>query len=287
MKLTKLTATLIFIAEILLTGYPGHAQINLKFGVYTTDKPTAMIKQFRPIITAIEENLTRETGQFVHIDIQVAPSYEKGILDLVQGRVDFARFGPASYIEAKGQNHALRILAMESKNGKKRFYGIICVAKGSPLKSMADLKNKRFAFGDERSTIGRYLSQLHLMKSGITAENLGYFEYLGRHDKVGTAVALGQFDAGALKESTFNKLVAKGEPLQALARFENVTKPWVASADLDNVTFKVLQKILLEMKDKEALKALKKDGFATGSHADYQIVENAIQTNRGFFRRTE
>lgn len=74
----------------------------------------------------------------------------------------------------------------------------------------SQLRGQTFAFGDERSTIGRYLSQLLLVQHGIRADELLSYEYLGRHDRVGTAVGAGQFDAGALKESTFRKLKKKG-----------------------------------------------------------------------------
>ena len=48
------------------------------------------------------------------------------------------------------------------------------------------------------------------MQRGVFARTLSRYEYLGRHDKVGQAVASGQYDAGALSKSTFKKLVRKG-----------------------------------------------------------------------------
>jgi phosphonate transport system substrate-binding protein len=65
----------------------------------------------------------------------VLSSYEKGIKALVDGELDFARFGPASYILSQQQNPGISILAMESKKGKKTFSGIIAVQKDSPYLS--------------------------------------------------------------------------------------------------------------------------------------------------------
>ncbi len=260
-----------------------HSQIALNFGLYATDKPTVIVKNFRPIINYLEARLHEKLNDNVQINIQVASSYEKGIDVLAQGKVDFARFGPASYIEVKERNNKIRILAIESNNGSKRFKGIICVHAESHLATVQDLKGKSFAFGDQLSTIGRYLSQQYLADHGIRATDLSTYHYLGRHDKVGHAVGLGQYDAGALKENTFDKLKKQGVPIKALADFQNVTKPWIASSTLDTNIYMALQESLLELKNIEILKTLKMDGFVVGSDNDYEIIRKAILENNNFF----
>jgi len=267
----------------LLLPMKADADIQLKFGVYTSDKPSEMVKSFRPTLNAIESGLANRLGEPVKISMQVANSYEKGVDDLVSGAVDFARFGPASYITARESNPDIRILAIESKKGRKEFNGVICVAKDGPLQGMEDLKGKRFAFGNEHSTIGRYLSQLHMQENGIRAGDLAAYEYLGRHDTVGAAVAAGQFDAGALKESTYKKMLDKGSSLRAIATFKNVTKPWIARSGMPDRVFENLQAVLLGMDDPDALKALKKDGFLAGADADYAVIRTAMQQNPRFF----
>ncbi|MES9870466.1 MAG: PhnD/SsuA/transferrin family substrate-binding protein, partial [Sedimenticola sp.] len=107
--------------------------------------------------------------------------------------------------------------------------------------------------------------------------------YLGRHDKVGHAVGSMQYHAGALKESTFKKLVKKGVPIRALATFPNVTKPWVARAGLDKKIKEALSESLLSMDDPEALSALGKDGFVSGDDDDYAIIRSAMSENTLFF----
>ncbi len=94
------------------------ADIFLKFGVYTADRPTDVIKQFRPVLNIIESAIGEKLGERVKIKLQVAKSYEKGIRDLVEGKVDFSRFGPASYIEAKQTSPKISTLAVESNKGK-------------------------------------------------------------------------------------------------------------------------------------------------------------------------
>ncbi len=255
---------------------------ELVFGVYTSDAATEMVKQFSPALDVLEVALGEQLGERVKISLKVASTYEGGVEDLTSGRVDFARMGPASYVMAKELNPGVRILAMESKKGSKTFNGVICVREGSDIESVAQLKGKRFAFGDARSTIGRFLAQELLVENGIRSENLEGFDYLGRHDKVGMAVGSGMYAAGALKEGTFKKLVAAGEPIQVIASFPNVTKPWIARAGMAPELFDGLQKVLLATDDEKALGALKKDGFLPGDDADYDSIRSAIEASHSF-----
>lgn len=258
-------------------------ELKLAFGVYASDKPTTVVKQFRPLLNVLEKEMSKALGKKVKIKMTVTRTYEEGIKNLVEGKVDFARLGPVSYIRAKKQEPKLEILAIESRNGKKKFPGIICVVKNSTIKRVKQLKGKTFAFGDELSTIGRYLAQQYLLDNGIKYNDLKKYEYLGRHDKVGMAVAGGRFDAGALKESTFKKLVQEGQPLQRLASFKNVTKPWIAAGSMPGNVYRTLRRCLLAIKDPGALEALKKDGFLPGNDNDYDSIRRAIRRNPVFF----
>jgi len=242
-----------------------------------------MVRVFKPALNELEARMSEKLGREVDIRMQIAKDYDQGISHLTTGKVDFSRFGPASYIEAKKMNEDIEILAMESKAGAKVFYGIIATEKNSDIKSVEDLRDRSFAFGDEGSTIGRFLSQLYLEQNNIRADDLSKYEYLGRHDLVGTAVGAGDFAAGALNESTFKKLIDAGEPIRQLAKFPNVTKPWIARANLDPVILEALQLSLLEINSSKALKGLKVDGFLKGGDSDYAVIREAMDFNFKFF----
>ncbi len=259
-------------------------ELKLVFGLYTADKPTALVKEFRPMLTAIEADLSKALGRPTSIRMHISPTYKSGIKALVNEEVDFARFGPASYVDAFNQNSNLRIIALDSKDGTSTFKGVICIHENSNLTKPSDLKGTRFAFGNEGSTIGRYLSQAFLVKHGITENDLESYAYLDRHDRVGHAVANGSFDAGALKHSTFKKLREKGLPIKALAEFDNVNKPWVARSGMDEDLFKALQKVLFEISDKDAFKALDRKQFVKGIDSDFREIRNAINNNSLFFQ---
>ncbi|MEO1857060.1 MAG: PhnD/SsuA/transferrin family substrate-binding protein [Rubritalea sp.] len=261
---------------------PALKELRLTFGVYTTDKPTDVVAQFRPLLNRLEQKLTADLEQDVKIKIDITASYQAAIKNIAEGRADFARFGPASYILAKQQNEEIQIIAIESNKGKKTFQGVIVVHQDSPIQSLAELKNKSFAFGNEKSTIGRYLAQELLLENGIKCSDLISYDYLGRHDAVGSAVGARRFDAGALKEGTFKKLVAKGTPIRVLSSFKNVTKPWITHSEISPSVLEALRKALLSIEDGEALEALGKQGFLKGSDSDYSIIRQSMLNNAAF-----
>jgi phosphonate transport system substrate-binding protein len=262
-----------------LLSLPLHAE-TITFGVYTSDKPTTMYRKFKPILAYLKDRLGL-SGISDGIEIKIYPSYSGALDAIVNGEVDFARFGPASYVLAKERNEGVRLLAMEHKKNQKRFYGIFIVPQSSLITSLEQIRGKSFAFGDKNSTIGRYLSQAELVNVGIHAADLGGYAYLGRHDKVALAVAAGNYDAGVVKENTYKKYAAS-RGLKQIGRFPNVTKPWVVRAGIDDNLFGALQQALLDLKDKKILKNLKQDGFLVAEDEDYEFVRNAMRQSAQF-----
>jgi phosphonate transport system substrate-binding protein len=252
------------------------APLQLTFGLYQTDKATEMYRKFMPMLEAVQENAGRRMDRDVEVELRIFRSYEEGIAALATGKVDFVRFGPASYVLAKQRNKNVHLLAMEQKKGKTRFKGLIVARKGAGIESLADLKGKRFAFGDENSTIGRYLAQEQLVNAGLFSHSLSGYEFLGRHDKVARAVQLGDFDAGSLKESTFKKMNEDGS-LVVVQAFDNVTKPWIAREGLSAEVSAALTQTLVSMNDADALAAFGVDRFVLSSDAHYDFVRKGMR----------
>lgn len=279
--------TLIASALCALAGVaPADAQDNktlsLDFGVYQSDKATTMYKSFTPILEELMADMEQRLSRPVDIKLTIFKSYDEGITAIAKGDVDFVRFGPAPYITAKDQQPGIELLAMETEKGEKRFKGVVIVAKDSPIQTIADLKGKKFAFGDQNSTIGRYLVQAELFDAGLRMDDLAdCCKYLGRHDKVAQAVEAGDFDAGSVQKSTFDKANEKGT-LRVLKSFDNVTKPWVARKGLDRTTFDAIRQSLFALKDEAILKELKISGFVPTTDSEYQVIRDGMKKAEGF-----
>ncbi len=251
----------------------------LRFGSYATERPSEELRKLEPFQKHLEASLMAQ-GQFVRIEVRIFPTYEEGIGAIVNGELDFARLGPASYVLAKQRTPSLILLATESHGGDREFPAVIVVSRYSPILKVSDLRGKRFAFGDPSSTSGRYLPQAELVKAGITAGDLAAYEFLGRHDKVVFAVASGSFDAGGTNFNTYSKY-AEEKNLRELVRYPSPTQAWVARHKLDPAIVKALRTGLLTMKG-EGLDFIDRNGFLPAADSDYDALRRVMRTAKGF-----
>lgn len=252
----------------------------LRFGSYASERPSEELRKLEPFQKYLETSLKNQ-GMKIQVELRIFATYEEGISAIADGDIDFARLGPVSYVVAKQRNPSLLLLAGEEHEGDKEFPAVIVVDKDSPIKKVADLRGKRFAFGDPSSTSGRYLPQAELVKAGVTAKNLYSFEYLGRHDKVVFAVASGRFDAGGTNANTFAKY-AESKHLRELVRYPSPTHAWAARGKLDPAVVKALRKALLDMTDERLKELIDRNGFLPATDADYDGLRKVMNVAKGF-----
>lgn len=255
--------------------------VKVVFGTYAFRKPTEVYKQFQPVVAELSRKLTAELGVRATVEMQITKTYEACLDEFVAGKIDLVRFGPASYVLAKQRCPQVELLVAEREDSHK--VGLVVVRQDSPIQSLAELAGKKFAFGDDQSTIGRFLSQAELVRAGVTAADLAGYEYLQRHDNVFKAVEIGDFAAGALHIDTFKELNAKAaNKLRVLHAFDNAPKPWIARAGLDPKVAAGLRKGLLALEDPEALKALKVPGFDQTTDANFEFVRRGMKDAERF-----
>jgi len=281
----NLPARLLRLSLPLVAALPLAAQqpTELTLGVYSFKRPTDVVRDFGPAIDELSRAMTALAGRPITLSLRVTKTYEDCLTKFVDGEIDLVRFGPASYVHAKTRNPGIQLVVQEQEDGKNRCHGVIAVRKDSPIQSLADLRGRSFAFGDELSTIGRYLSQAELVKAKVFESDLSRSEFLERHDKVFKAVEVGDFDAGAMHIATFEDLNQKGQ-LRTIVKFENAGKPWVARAGLDAAMVETLRQALFAMKDPVALKALKVHGFLATTDKDFQLVRDGMKVAEAFPR---
>ncbi len=268
--------TILILIALLAWAAPARADIQLVFGVYPSEKPSKMVKRFRPALDAIETHMTRDLGEEVAIKTQVMSGYIKGLESLVIGEVDFARLGPASYVMGKRENPDITLLSLESEKGAIAFDGVIVVHDDTDITEVAHLKGRTFAFGSERSTLGRYFAQTYLADVGIHAKDLGDYDYLSHHEAVGLAVGAGRYEAGVLNRRKFEELQRRGVRLREIASFENVTRAWVARSGLEPRLQASLRAALLSIEDPAVLQTLGFDGFLPGRDVDFDKTRRAL-----------
>jgi len=255
---------------------PAQAEIDLVFGLYPTERPSKMVERFRPTLDAIETDMTRDLGEKVEIQTQVLANYQECLNSLVAGEVDFARLGAASYIMGRRENPNIALLAMENEKGAVAFEGVIVVRDNADITDVKQLRGRTFAFGSQRSTLGRYFAQTYLADSGIHAKDLGDYDYLSHHEAVGLAVGAGRYEAGALNRRKFEELKSRGVPLREIASYRNVTRAWVARSGLPPRVRASLQAALLAMDEPTLLEVLGFNGFLPGRDSDFDKTRRAL-----------
>lgn len=248
----------------------------LVLGVHPYLSSSELVGRFSPLAAYLGRQLNRP----VTIDISV--NYDSHIQKLANGFLDIAFMGPASYVKLTGQAGGRPILAVFETSSGKTFRGYIIARSDSPLASLAQLKGKRFAFGDPDSTLSHVVPRHMLMKSGIDVRQFAAVEHLANHDNIALGVLSGAFDAGAVKQETFQHYRSRG--LKALA----VSPPipdhlFVARAGLPRSTVTALAKALRALRysaeGKLILTGIREDlvALVPGDDRDYAVLRAVMQ----------
>ena len=245
---------------------------ELLFGSVAMDIPAVMHKRLKPLAQYLSKRLNRP------VSMKLSPNMGAAIKEVADKKVDLAYLTPVAYLKAHERGGA-KLVAKTVTNGKASFQLMIVVKEDSPIKTVEDLKGKRFAFGDKRALLQRAA----VVGTGIKMEDFSEYKFIGHYDNIARAVMNGDFDAGILKDTMAFQW--KGKGLRILASSPDLP-PYniAASGDIDDKTLAELQKAFLELDPKnpehmEVIKAVDKkyDGFAATSDAEYDIVRKLIK----------
>lgn len=241
--------------------------------------PPEIFKKFTPLA----EYLSKETGK--KIDIKIPPSYQAHIDAVGKDQMDLAYMGPVAYVEMRQLYGKKPLLACQEVNGKPFLHGMIIVRSDSPIKTLAELPGKRFAFVDRESTMGYVLPRFMLHEAGVRVSQLAQGDFLKSHTNVALGVLNGFYEAGAIKDETYDsyqkrglKILAKSPPIQ-----EHIL---VASPQLPEPQLAALGQALHALKSKEVLTAIQSNltGFVPVKDADYdslrQVMQSVAQTEQ-------
>lgn len=243
------------------------------FGIHPFKQPTELSKMFTPLIKHLEAELNAK------ISLRRAPNYDDAMDALVTGKVDISYLGPAPYAILDMQHPGkIRICAAVLNKNQPTFKGVIIVKKDSPINSLKDLKGKKIAFGDRESTLSCYMPAYSLMKAGVF-DSVTY-SFHGKHDRVVAAVYRGKADAGGLKPAVAKDFIKKGVGIKIIAETDPVYEHMiVVGPRVDDATFQKIKKALLNLKDANVYKSIKKSltGFTEVKSSDYDNLKTVIQ----------
>ncbi len=274
MKTTKLIG-LLFIAITLAfttTNSVAKEKSELLFGSVAMDIPAVMHKRLKPLTQYLSKALGRP------VSLKLSPNMGAAIKEVADKNVTLAYLTPVAYLKAHKKGNA-KIVVKTVTKGKASFQLMIVVKKDSPIKTVADLKGKTFAFGDKRALLQRAT----VVGAGIKMEDFSEYKFIGHYDNIARAVNNGDFDAGILKDTKAFKWEEKG--LRILAASPDLP-PYniTANGDVSDELLAQLKKafLALDPKNPEHLKVIKAvakkyTGFAATNDAEYDVVRELIK----------
>jgi phosphonate transport system substrate-binding protein len=225
------------LAGLLATGAAAGAPVPLVLAVQPYLPPEEIVRRFTPLAEA----LARSAGR--PVVVRVGRSYDDNIAAIGTDSVDIAYMGPASYVRMTSRYGTKPLLARQVINGDPMLHGEIIVRQDSPIRSLEELKGKRFAFGDPESTGSHVVPAAMLRAAGVPESALAQAAFLHAHRNAALAVLAGDFDAGAVHEDIFREYAPRG--LRALAHQPPVADHlFVASAKLAGADVDKLRRAL-------------------------------------------
>jgi phosphonate transport system substrate-binding protein len=141
---------------------------------------TQQNQKLQPLVDYLQKTLNRP------VSFQITKDYETAVNLMVTEDVDMAYLGPLSYIQARARNPDIEPLVspIKQETGRPWYTSIIVVNIHKGIKSISDLKGKRFAFVSPSSTSGFLLPMNAFEKNHIDpSRDFAHIRYSLSHDK--------------------------------------------------------------------------------------------------------
>ncbi|MCZ8375875.1 MAG: phosphate/phosphite/phosphonate ABC transporter substrate-binding protein [Beijerinckiaceae bacterium] len=257
--------------------HPAHADKTnpdkLRVALLPDENASTIIQNAQPLKAHLEKVLAK------NVEIIVTTDYSSMIEAMRFGRIEVAYFGPFSYVLAKSKAPEIEPFAVGVERGKPNYQSILIANATGPVKTIADVRGKPFAFGDQASTSSHLAPRAFLAKAGLIGDKDYKVVHLGKHDAVARAVAAGQVPAGALSEPIFRTLV-DGSKVDAtkviqLGLSEPIPNyPMTLQGYLKPELKAAIRSAFLDMKDPVILKLFRVDGLAAATDKDYDVLRD-------------
>ena len=225
----------------------------------------------------LKDYLSKSLGESINLIIPT--NYNATVEALGNNSLDFAYLGALTYVKAHAQ---YGVLPLVQRTEDKQFHSLFITPSGSPVKQLADVKGKRFAFGDINSTSGHLIPYAELKKAGVDVDHDLQFRYTGSHPATVKAVEAGTVDAGALDETVYRSMISEGKVDGSKVRIFHTSDPfvdyvWVARKDVDaghREKFANAFLSLREGRDNAILDILRGKTFVRADDAEYANIRS-------------
>jgi phosphonate transport system substrate-binding protein len=259
----------------------------LQIGFVPSENSAQMAQKVTPLLADLGRRIGLRAVSFVAQDYP-------GVVEAMKNRkVDVAFLSPVPAVMAEKMADA-KILLKAVRHGRDMYYSAVIVRKDSGLRTLKDLKGKRFAFGDPFSTAGSIFSRAMLRASGVDPDKDMSSLPPGSHDATVLAVFNRHADAGAVfandprgKEGAwtfFLKSAAERQQILPIALSKPIPNDaFCVRRDLDPALVGKIKAALLDMSSSKAGRNLLKeiyhlDTLKEARSEDYDPVREAAKS---------
>jgi len=241
-----------------LAAPPAQGEIprTLRVGLIPNQAPDRIRAQYQPF----GQYLSQYLG--MPVDLFVATDYAGVVEAMASDRLDMAYFGGLTYVQAEQRAQVYPIVTeVDRETDTTKYYSAIIVPADSPVQTVADLRGRRFAFGDIGSTSGSLYPRIMLDRVGIgNFTDPRTFVYTGGHDATALAVQNMTVDGGGIERRIMNRLIESGQvdgsSLRIVEQELVEGYPWVVRAALDRGLVDRITSAFLDMQDAELLRLM-------------------------------
>lgn len=239
------------------------------------------------LAAALERYLEKTAG--LDIELRVAPTNYVDTPDLLaRGEIDVADLAPYQYATLVQQGAAVTPLVAVVAHGASTYGSYLVVRTGSPIKSLDDMKGKRFGFVDPLSSSGYILPAAWLRERGFDLERDVTVTFLGSHLAVVQAVRDGTVDVAAVSSDLLVGNAGLAGPLVVVAKAGRmpydviVARPGLDPAVAARMRDALLRLSLHDEDGHEALRAFSSaDGFMPVPRGHYKQLLELARKNLG------
>lgn len=233
----------------------------------------------------LQNYLSKAMGRPVQL---VTPDHYTETVDrLADGSFDFACLGAVMYVRSHAK---FGVIPLVQRASDLEFHSVFITRTGSEIYTLADLKDKQFAFGDVNSASGHLIPYHELVQVGIHPEKDLKFRYSGSHPVTAALVETGVVDAGAMDESVFNSMKAEGKIDAKKVRVFYTSKPFVDYVYVANKSVPAgerekLVRALMALRpghDDSVLKILRAKKFIAANDQEYENMRQLVKQLKMF-----
>lgn len=240
----------------------------------------------------LRQLMEKETG--LKYEVSVPTSYTAVITAMGAGTIDVGWLSPLPYVIAHDR-YGVGVVLRTVRDDSDKYWSFIIARNDTGINKLADLKGKKFAYGDPVSTSGAIYPKHLIRTSGFDPET--FFSnviYAGAHDRVVLAVYNKQVDAGAIYGGV--KTDAREMVVGTIPDLMEKTHVIAKSIEIPNDTVsirkglppaiakKVTDGLMKLSKSKDGQKAIFElygiDGFVPAKDKDYDSVRAVAKAEK-------